>query len=533
MTLGSDLSISNVVTILTCLHYYETGCAVSLAADDLSSSEGVRALELGERNDAYDRTNNLSGAALSIVVYSNVCIYLTGSKVIVVSAGSGLGVSTLSVILTVGNGVTIGTASGGVNLGSEIVAKGILNLVLVLTTNLTYLVGDTVGLTGSSGGVDLEPSVSILSDVLLTVLTILGVVASVGNLLGMILIIVSYIGVTELLNFVSSLVILCNELELTVLDAGNLAIFVNYSLRKIGRLLGVICLPSDESATVYASVDSVLTNSGASNLGRLCLENELACSVCIVECSLRLVVVLAIALSVDGYFLGCAAILSGTNKDSKTIGLSGGFGNNLFEFPTCMLANFSTLGVEGAFADSTNVSSLAAYAGNEYEVMELSKRNSLFLSLATNGTVIVTEAVLTLCTCGNLGVLVIFIKNPLVAACSNDVAEELFAALGTLETSPAGVCAICFLRSDDHSITVCNGVYCGAGSINGNCRKRRRRYERQNHERCQHKRKNLFHVFFPFEKMFLGVRHAMLRQDVVSFLTCRHKPHHPRISSVN
>jgi hypothetical protein len=33
--------------------------------------------------------------------------------------------------------------------------------------------------------------------------------------------------------------------------------------------------------------------------------------------------------------------------------------------------------------------------------------------------------------------------------------------------------------------------------------------------------------------MFLGVRHAMLRQDVASFLTCRHKPHHPRISSVN
>jgi len=501
VTLRSDLAIGYVVTILTLLHNNEAGSTVGLAAtDDLSSGEGVRALELGKRNDAYDRTNYLCGAALSIVVNGNVCIYLTGSIIIVVSTGSGLSVSTLGIVVTVSNGITISTASGRIGLGLKIVAKRIGYVILVSTTNLTYLVKDSVGLTSCLGFLYIIPSMTILSDILLTNLTILVVVALINNLNGMILVVISYVAVAELLNLVSSLVVLGNEAELTVLNAGNLSVIIEDSLREVSRLSLVSGGPLNEGTAVYASIDSVLTSAGASNLGGLCLKNELACSICIVECSLSGVVLLAIALSVDGNFLGCAALLSGTSEESKTGCLSGGLGDDFGHLPTFVLANSSTLGVEGTFTYGTDVCSLAADTGNIYEVMELCERNSLFLLFAANGTLIVTKAILTFGAGGELGVLVIFIKNPFMITSSNDVAEELFAALGTLKNSVAGSFAICFFCRNNYSVAVCYCVCCGAGSINGNCRKRRRRYERQNHDRCQHKRKNLFHVFFPFEK---------------------------------
>jgi len=280
------------------------------------------------------------------------------------------------------------------------------------------------------------------------------------------------------------------------------------SLICIGLLTSSLAYPV--SVTVRALNNKISTSSIAGR--NLCSLNY---------CSLGLISMRSMVTcrGVNSYLLGSAAL---AGEDSHTAILLAtlpvGLGLHFGEFPSVsnILGENASLFINVALCatESTSVELLAANTGGVNEIMNrggvvVNGLVTIFaILLTTNSTNEVLNAVgLVYTACSDIACCVLRIRLPSMFCLGSQIVHKRIAAgltnIFRVTNSFAG---------GGNSLNLVEFAVCGCvyGRALGDSRERRRRYERQNHDCCQHKRKNLFHVFFPFEKMFFGVRHAML-----------------------
>jgi len=215
----------------------------------------------------------------------------------------------------------------------------------------------------------------------------------------------------------------------------------------------------------------------------------------------------------DLYRLGVLTILTGEKSiaGSYNAVLDNGFYFNLGEFPIVSSLRLGLVvlikAVEFETTNGTLIESLATEAGNVLGGMTLVPRSNLLFGLAADCTLNVFDTIIFFFTvkCLVLAVARVGIILPSVSKGLYKISQELLATGVTLVNSVTKALCVVFVAGRLYSLNKCpftivEGVR--KLTILGNSRKRRRRYERQNNDRSQHKSKNLFHVFFLSKKCF-------------------------------
>ena len=292
-----------------------------------------------------------------------------------------------------------------------------------------------------------------------------------------------------LANFASVGVVTANELIGTLLNLVAALVGDDNVLRvDLIDLYVLLILKDIELMAVITLVDSVRTVLGT----------------VVSNCSLNEGLVLALAIYVKNInSLGILAVLAGVESGAGNVLAvnPSRLGNYLGELPGMLVGLlFAT--------DRALVELLTADAGDLIPLVRILPLCGLNSGFATYATLLVglTIGLGSAVYRHVLAVLVVGVVNPLVAgSLGAKIVSKLLAALVTLVCSVRRIGTGCINFAKHCVFTVLDSVYSRAISVIGDSREYGRRYERHYHDCCQNERKNLFHVFFPFEKYnFLG-----------------------------
>jgi hypothetical protein len=351
-------------------------------------------------------------------------------------------------------------------LGDGLVTGGLVSFYEGNAASLTELVGVTPSSTCSGSialGLDEICGVSVLYDGLLAGFTSVGV-NTTGELTGVLLLLVTaLVGDDSILG-----------IELVDLNIG-------------------LVYEDVELMTIVTLVDSVRTVLGAGCVNS-CLNESLG---------------LALACYVkDLNSLGVLAILAGEESLARDVLTSFplGLNSNLGVFPGVLVGLLSV-------TDRTLEYLLTAYAGNLNPVMGLIPLGGLNFGYLTYATLNVglTVGLGSAVNSNVLAVLIVGVVNPLMTcSLAAKIVSELLTTLVTLVCSVRRGSTGCCYFAKSCVFTILDSVIFRTTSVIGDSREYGRRYERHYHDCCQNKSKNLFHVFFPFEKYVFWGRHAML-----------------------
>lgn len=262
---------------------------------------------------------------------------------------------------------------------------------------------------------------------------------------------------------------------------------IKLSVVNLGDLLVVILANElEELTTIVTLVDSIVTYLGAGVFNSSLNKGE----------TLHKVVLALNIKDLNG--LGVLALLAGEESGSGNILAVGplGLGKNLGELPIVRIGLL--LVTNGALINGG-----AAVAGDLNPLV--AELNGIVLSLTARSTLLVYLAVSFLGAISfGLGMVLIGSINPFMTCrLGSKVISKLLAALLARIESVRRISAGCINLANFCVFTVLDSVYIRAALIIGNSRKYGRRYERHYHDRCQNKRKNLFHVFFLSKMYFL------------------------------